>query len=101
MWVKDVFEIAHPDEAKGYLQYWCDMAMESGIQPFIKFVQLIKAHWFGIVNYFDTKITNGILEGINSKIQLIKRRARGFRNMESFMNMIYFNCAKLEMDYPH
>jgi transposase len=98
---KDVFEIENPDEAKGYLQYWCDMVMESGIQPFIKFVQLVKAHWFGIVNYFESKLTNGILEGINSKIQLVKRRARGFRSIQSFFNMIYFTCGKLEMTYPH
>ena len=36
------------------------------IQPFIKFVGLLKGHWSGIVNYFDIKLTNGILEGINS-----------------------------------
>jgi transposase len=75
--------------------------MESGIQPFMKFIQLIKARWFGIVNYFEPKLTNGILEGINSKIQLIKRRARGFRNMQSFINMIFFSCGKMDMAYPY
>lgn len=96
----DVFGIEDADQAKGYLQFWCDMAIESGIQPFIKFVNLIKAHWFGIVNYFDSKLTNGILESINSKIQLAKKRARGFRNIKNYMNMIMYICGKLKFDYP-
>jgi transposase len=97
----DVFSIKDPDQAKGYLQFWCDMVVESTIQPFIKFVNLIKAHWFGIINYFESKLTNGILEGINSKIQLAKKRARGFRNVNNYMNMVMFICGKLKFDYPH
>ena len=96
----DVFHIDDPDQAKGYLQFWCDMVKESAIQPFIKFVSLIKVHWFGIVNYFESKLTNGILEGINSKIQLARKRARGFRNIDNYMNMIMFLCGKLKFDYP-
>ena len=96
----DVFDIENNDESKGYLKFWCDYVMESGIQPFIKFVNLIKAHWFGIVNYFESRLTNGILEGINSKIQLAKRRARGFKSIDNFINMIFFTCGKLKFDYP-
>jgi hypothetical protein len=44
--------------------------------------------------------SNGILEGINNKVQLAKRRARGFRNLGNFINMIYFLCGKLKFDYP-
>ncbi|MDR0698194.1 MAG: transposase, partial [Tannerella sp.] len=36
----------------------------------------------------------------NAKIQLAKRRARGFRNTRNFINMIYFIAAKLKFDYP-
>ncbi|MDY5931233.1 MAG: transposase, partial [Candidatus Ornithospirochaeta sp.] len=38
-----------------------------------------------------------ILEGFNSKISIIKNRARGFRNMKNFMNMIYFCCGDLDI----
>jgi hypothetical protein len=60
----------------------------------------VKAHWSGIIAYFDEKVSNGILEGINAKIQLAKRRARGYRNTRNFINMIYFIAAKLNFDYP-
>lgn len=38
---------------------------------------------------------NALLEGFNSMPSLIKHRARGFRNMNSFMDMIYFACGEL------
>jgi transposase len=42
------------------------------------------------------RISNGILEGINSKVQLARKRARGGRNTQSFISMILFLCGKLE-----
>ncbi len=97
---KDFWDLENNDEAQGYLAFWCDIAIESGIQPFIKVVKMIKAHWAGIVNYIENRINNGILEGINSKIQLAKKRARGYRNIDNFINMIYFICGDLKFDYP-
>jgi transposase len=87
-------------EAGAYLSYWCDLAEDSKIYPFIKAANTLKAHWFGLVNYSETNLNNGILEGINSKIQLAKKRARGYRNINNFINMIYFIAGKLKFDYP-
>jgi transposase len=58
------------------------------------------AHLSGIVNYAKSKINNGVLESINSKIQLAKKRAPGYRNIQNFINMIYFISGKLKFDYP-
>ena len=96
----DIFQIKDSEESKFDLEYWCELAIESGIQPFIKFVGLLKGHWLGIINYFDTKLTNGILEGINSKIQLAKRRARIFRNINNFIYMIRLICGNVKFNYP-
>lgn len=96
----DFWEITSEEEASAYLAYWCDVVIDSGIKPFIKVADTIKSHWSGIVNYIKSKINNGILEGINSKIQLAKKRARGFRNTKNFINMIYFITGKLKFDYP-
>jgi transposase len=40
----DVFQIQDSDQAKGYMRFWCDLAIESKIQPFIKFANLVKAY---------------------------------------------------------
>jgi transposase len=39
----------------------------------MKFAKKVMAHKTGIVNFVKTKITNDIVEEINSKIQLAKR----------------------------
>jgi transposase len=97
---KDFWIIENPDEAMGYLAFWCDLAENSNLAPFYKVAKTIKNHWEGIVNYTKSKISNGILEGINSKIQLAKKRARGYRNINNFINMIYFIAGKLKFNYP-
>ncbi|RLD93142.1 MAG: ISL3 family transposase [Bacteroidetes bacterium] len=96
----DFWDIEDKQEAEGYLAFWCDLADESGIFPFQKVVNTIKAHWSGIINYIESRINNGILEGLNSQIQLAKKRARGYRNINNFINMIYFICGKLKFNYP-
>ena len=96
----DFWEFKNKEEASAFLSFWCDNVEESGIVPFKEFVKMIKAHWFGIVNYFEAKISNGVLEGINNKIQLAKRRARGYRNTTNFINMILFIAGKLKFNYP-
>ena len=41
--------------------------------------------WFGeIVGYFEQGTNNGIVEGINNKLKLIKRSGYGFRNFNNF-----------------
>jgi transposase len=44
-------------------------------------------------------ITNGVAEGLNSKIMSIKRKAGGFRNAQNFTTAIYFHCGGLDL-YP-
>ena len=41
-----------------------------------------------------------MIEGLNSRIQEIKRRARGFRNIGNFIDMIYLEAAALELGLP-
>lgn len=71
----------------------------STIKEMQKFGKLLTRNAVEILNYFETKSTNAILEGFNSKISIIKNRARGFRNMKNFINMIYFCCGELAIPF--
>ncbi len=96
----DLWEMPDKPAADAFLRQWCDEVDAAKIPAFMKFANTVRAHWSGIVHFVESLITNGILEGINSKIQLAKRRARGYRNINNFINMIYFLCGKLKFDYP-
>jgi transposase len=42
-----------------------------------------------------SRVSNGLLEGLNSLIQAAKRRARGYRSNRNFITMIYLIVGKL------
>ncbi|MGB5988694.1 MAG: transposase [Marinifilaceae bacterium] len=65
---KEFWDINDKHDAQAYLSYWCDITLESNIFPFIKAVKMIKSHWSEIANHIESKRSNRILEGINSKI---------------------------------
>lgn len=98
--LNEVWDIKDPQEAEAFLAAWCDYASQAGVQAYKKVVNTFKAHWSGIVAYFHHRITNASLESINGKIQAAKRRARGYRNINNFINMIYFLTAKLNLEHP-
>ena len=99
----DLWEMETEEDATAFLVDWCKEVDNGDCEPFKKFSRTVKVHWQGIVNFCETNISNGILEGINSKIQLAKRRARGYRCIENLKNMVYFLCGKLNFNiqgYP-
>lgn len=77
------------------LYYWLT---HSRLEPMKKFALTLKNHWSEILNYFDNRYTNAVLEGINSVVQNIKTRARGFRNTEYLATMIYLVCGELPIE---
>ena len=97
--LQDIYEqCLTREEAEPRLKKLCSWLIRSRLQPMKDLCGMIRDHWDEIVNYFEFRLTNAILEGINSIIQNIKRRARGFRNNEYFKTMIYLNCSKLDID---
>ena len=97
--LQDIYEQVYDRQiAEVRLHKLCSWMMHSRLPEMKKLCRLIKDHWNEILNYFDYKFTNAILEGMNSIIQNVKRRARGFRNTEYFKTMIYLNCSDLDIE---
>ncbi|EAY57010.1 MAG: probable transposase [Leptospirillum rubarum] len=86
--------------AKAFWNRWFWWATPSCLKPMRKVAHLIKRH---LPNVLLTTITHTIInasrEGLNSKVQNIKKRAYGFRNKERLKIAIYFNCGGLN-PYP-
>ena len=96
----DLWTMPDKPSAHAFLTQWCSEVETAKIPAFMKFARTVKSHWNGIVHFVESRLSNGILEGINHKVQLAKRRARGFHNIDNFINMIYFPCGKLQFRYP-
>jgi transposase len=62
----------------------------------IEAARTIKRHWDGILRWYDSRINNGILEGLNSLVQAAKAKARGYKTFRSLKTIIYMLTGKLD-----
>ena len=85
------------EKARVYFNKWFWWATHSRIPFMQKAAHTLKDHCEGIFTALQHGISNALTEGINNKIESIKRDACGFRNKESFRTAILFHCSKLDM----
>jgi transposase len=98
--LQNIYSLNTPSYAEQKLNEWYFWATHSRLEPMIEAARTIKRHWKGIISYFRDRVTNGLAEGINGIIQTIKRQARGFKNTENFITMIYLKLGKLQFNLP-
>ena len=86
-----------PSEAWVRLHRPCSWMMHSRLEPMKDFARLIRRHFAEIVAYFGHPYANAVLEGADGVIRNVKRRARGFRDMDHSATMIYLTCGRLDL----
>lgn len=100
-YLKESFQLfwtyKQPWRAKQHLLKWMNSAMRSRLEPFKKFVGMLRSHLDGILAWTKTRLSNGAVEGMNNKIKSISHRSFGFRTAENFIAAIYHCCARLPL----
>ena len=94
-----IFDLKAPWAARRNFVRWFAWAIRSQLAPIKRVARTLHRYWDQIENYFRHRITNAGLEAINTKIQQVKRRSRGFRSRERFKMAILFHCGGLDL-YP-
>ena len=87
-------------EAQERLDKLCSWMRRCRLKPMKEAALTLRNHSKEILNYFYTRLTNAICEGINAMIQAAKRKARGFHTFEGYAAMIYLVAGKLKLDTP-
>ena len=85
--------------ARRFFRDWFGWVSRSRLRPLVKVARMLKTHLENILTYLRHPITNAVTEGLNSKIQMIKSNARGFRSFDNYRTRILFFCGKLNL-YP-
>ena len=67
------------------------------LPPLNKLASTLADHRANILTYIDHRVTSAACEGINSVIQELKHRSRGFRNRENFKTAILFQLGGLDL----
>ena len=60
---------------------------------------MIKRHLHNVLTYFKHRITNAGSEALNSVVQMLKKRAFGYRSFANFRTVVLFRCGGLDL-YP-
>ena len=81
--------------AKRLFEAWLDAALESGLEHIERTATTLFKLRDLVLNWFETKISNGILEGFHSVLQATKYKARGYRNSDNLIAMSYLLHGKL------
>jgi len=97
---QDMYAEASVATAAAYLKKWYFWVTHSRLPPMIDAARTVKRHWDGILRWFDSKIANGVIEGINSLVQAAKAKARGYRSTRNLKAMVYLIAGKLDLRLP-
>jgi transposase len=89
-----------PWRAERELNEWLSWASRSRLKPFVRLARTIRKHRDGILAYIKTRLTNGLVEGLNNKIRMIARRAYGFHSPQALIAMIFLNCGGIQLHPP-
>jgi transposase len=83
-----------------FLDRWYRWAIRSRLEPMKDAARTVKRHRDGILASFESRIANGLIEGINSLVQAAKAKARGYRSIRNLVAITYLIAGKLDLRLP-
>lgn len=88
-------------EAIEALDRWIARASRSRLAPFVKAARTMRERRGIIVNAIEQRISNGRVEGLNTKVRLLVRRAYGFHSAEAALALVMLACGPITLQLPH
>jgi transposase len=95
-----LYHLDDPALAPEHLEAWLARASRSRLRPFIRLARTLREHRDGILAAIRLGLSNGRLEGLNSKIHLISHRAFGFHSADPLIALVYLCCAGITIELP-
>ncbi len=88
-------------QAAVLLDRWCGRAQRSRLAPFIKAAKTMRQRRDMILNAIEHGISNGRVEGLNTKVRLIIRRAYGFHSADAALALVMLGAGPIDLKLPH
>jgi transposase len=95
-----LYHLDDPALAPAHLDAWLAWAARSKLAPFVALARTLRAHRTGILAAIRLGLSNGRLEGLNSKIRLISHRSFGFHSAGALIALVYLCCTGTVIDLP-
>ena len=88
-------------EATDALDRWCARAQRSRLEPFVRCATTMRERRDIILNAIEHRISNGRVEGLNTKVRLIVRRAYGFHSADAALALVMLGAGPIKLKLPH
>ena len=95
-----LYQLEDPALAPAHLDAWLAWASRSRLHPFVRLARTIRRHRAGILAAIRLGLSNGRLEGLNSRIRLISHRSFGFHSAAPLIALVYLCCSRIVIDLP-
>lgn len=95
-----LYQLDDPRLAPAHLDAWLAWATRSRLMPFVRLARTIRRHRGGILAAIRLGLSNGRLEGLNSRIRLISHRSFGFHSAAPLIALVYLCCTRITIDLP-
>jgi transposase len=95
-----LYQLDDPALAPAHLDAWLAWATRSRLGPFVKLARTIRRHRDGILAAIRLGLSNGRLEGLNSRIRLISHRSFGFHSAQPLIALVYLCCSGITIPLP-
>jgi transposase len=95
-----LYQLDDPRLAPAHLDAWLAWASRSQLRPFIRLARTIRRHRAGVLAAIRLGLSNGRLEGLNSRIRLISHRSFGFHSAAPLIALVYLCCTGITIELP-
>jgi transposase len=95
-----LYQLEDPALAPAHLDAWLQWAARSRLKPFVRAARTLRRHRDGILAAIELGLSNGRLEGLNSRVRLISHRSFGFHSSAPLIALIYLCCGGIVIDLP-
>jgi transposase len=95
-----LYQLEDPTLAPAHLDAWLAWASRSRLRPFVRLARTIRNHRHGVLAAIRLGLTNGRLEGLNSRIRLISHRSFGFHSAAPPIALVYLCCTGITIKLP-
>jgi transposase len=95
-----LYHLPDPALAERHLSAWLAWASRSQLKAFVKLARTLRARRDGILAAIRLGLSNGRMEGLNSKVRLLSHRSFGFHGPKPLIALIYLCCSHLTINPP-
>ena len=89
------------EETAQRLDRWCHRASRSRLAPFVRCARTMRERRELILNAVEHGISNGRVEGLNTKVRLLVRRAYGFHSADAALALVMLAAGPIDLKLPH